>query len=97
MGISGLLPFLKKSSRPCHVREMSHSTVAVDVYCWLHKGAFGCAEKLVQNQPTNGYVIYVMKYVDLLLYHNIKVVILSHVTPCYPIAKSSQQHQVRPR
>ena len=76
MGISGLLPFLKKSSRPCHVRELSHSTVAVDVYCWLHKGAFGCAEKLVQNQPTNGYVIYVMKYVDLLLYHNIKPILV---------------------
>jgi len=48
MGISGLLPFLKKASRPANVSEFSGKTAAIDVYVWLHKGAFGCAEKLVQ-------------------------------------------------
>ena len=48
MGISGLLPFLKNASRPIHIEEMSGQVAAVDVYCWLHKGAFGCADKLVQ-------------------------------------------------
>ena len=48
MGISGLLPFLKKASRPANVSEFSGKTAAIDVYCWLHKGAFGCADKLVQ-------------------------------------------------
>lgn len=76
MGISGLLPFLKKSSEPCHVRNLAHSTVAIDVYCWLHKGAFGCAQKLVQGQPTNGYILYVMKYLDLLLHHHIKPILV---------------------
>ena len=76
MGITGLLPFLKKSSEPCHVRDLAHSTVAIDVYCWLHKGAFGCAQKLVQAQPTTGYILYVMKYLDLLLHHNIKPILV---------------------
>ncbi|TRY62949.1 hypothetical protein TCAL_00424 [Tigriopus californicus] len=76
MGITGLLPFLKKSSKPVHVSQMAHSVVAVDVYCWLHKGAFGCAEKLVQNQPTQGYILYVMKYIDLFLHYNIKPVLV---------------------
>lgn len=76
MGISGLLPFLKKASRPVHVSEFKNSTVAIDVYCWLHKGAFGCAEKLVKGQKTDGYIVYVMKYVDLLLFHNIKPVLV---------------------
>ena len=47
MGISGLLPFLKNASRPVHVSELSGKVAAIDVYCWLHKGAFGCADKLV--------------------------------------------------
>ena len=76
MGISGLLPFLKNASRPTHVREFSGLTAAVDVYGWLHKGAFGCAEKLVLGQPTNGYVLYVMRYLDLLLHHRIKPVLV---------------------
>jgi len=50
MGIQGLLPFLKNASRPANVEEFRGKTAAIDVYCWLHKGAFGCADKLVQNQ-----------------------------------------------
>ena len=52
------------------------STVAIDVYCWLHKGAFGCAEQLVQGRYTDGYIKYVMKYINILLYHNIKPILV---------------------
>jgi len=55
MGISGLLPFLKKSSVNCHVREFRGKTVAIDGYCWLHKGAFSCADKLVKGEKTDAY------------------------------------------
>ena len=37
MGITGLLPFLKKACRPAHVDEFSGKVVAVDVYVWLHR------------------------------------------------------------
>ena len=76
MGISGLLPFLKAASRPANVKEFSGATVAIDCYCWLHKGAFGCAEQLARGQYTDGYVKYIMKYVNLLLYHNIKPILV---------------------
>jgi len=76
MGISGLLPFLKNASRPVHVREFKGSTVAVDIYCWLHKAGFGCAEQLAQGKPTDAYVKYIMKYVDLFLYHDIKPILV---------------------
>lgn len=56
MGISGLLPFLKKSSRNTHIRELKGKTVAVDAYCWLHKGAFSCADKIVKGEKTDGLV-----------------------------------------
>lgn len=55
MGISGLLPFLRKSSKPCNILAFKGQTVAVDSYCWLHKGAFACAEKLALGEPTDMY------------------------------------------
>lgn len=53
MGITHLLPFLDKSTRPCHVREFRGSTVAIDSYCWIHKGATGCADELARGQDTD--------------------------------------------
>lgn len=53
MGISGLLPFLKKSSVNTNVRQFKGKTVAIDAYCWLHKGAFSCAEKIVKGEKTD--------------------------------------------
>lgn len=70
------MPFLKNASRHVNVEELSGSTAGIDVYCWLHKGAFGCAEKLVRGQKTDGYVLYVMRHIDLLLYHKIKPVLV---------------------
>lgn len=56
MGISGLLPFIKDASEAISVRKYKGQTVAVDTYCWLHKGAFSCADKLAKGEPTNRYV-----------------------------------------
>ena len=68
MGISGLLPFLKKASRPANVNEFSGKTAAIDVYVWLHKGAFGCADKLVQvcqpHKPQNTKLMLTFVYSD---------------------------------
>ena len=76
MGISGLLPMLKPACKPSHVSQFRGKTFAIDVYCFLHKGAFGCAEQLVQGKPTDGYVKYVMKYVSLLLNYDIKPILV---------------------
>ena len=54
MGITGLLPFIKKSCRSVNLRDFSGATVAIDAYSWLHKGAFSCAEKLVKGEKTDG-------------------------------------------
>ncbi|XP_068227346.1 exonuclease 1 isoform X2 [Palaemon carinicauda] len=76
MGIQGLLPFLKKASRPAHLREFKGQTAAVDAYCWLHKGAFSCADKLVRGEPTDGYVIYVMRQINQFLNNDIKPILV---------------------
>ena len=53
MGISGLLPFLKKIHKEVNIANYAGSTVAIDAYCWLHKGAFSCAEKLALGEKTD--------------------------------------------
>lgn len=53
MGISGLIPFLEKASKKGNISEFSGCAVAVDTYCWLHKGAFACAEKLARGEYTD--------------------------------------------
>lgn len=53
MGITGLLPFLDKSSKKTNISEFAGKTVAIDTYCWLHKGAFSCADKIIMGQPTD--------------------------------------------
>ncbi|XP_018011385.1 exonuclease 1 isoform X2 [Hyalella azteca] len=76
MGITGLLPFVKKASRPCFLHEFAGKVAAVDAYCWLHKGAFSCADKLGRGEDTDGYVVYVMKLVRLLVSHHIKPIMV---------------------
>jgi hypothetical protein len=37
MGISGLLPFVKRHVRRCNLQAFSGQTAVVDASCWLHK------------------------------------------------------------
>ncbi|GAB1601260.1 exonuclease 1-like [Argonauta hians] len=76
MGITGLLPFLKKIHVPVNISQYEGATVAVDVYCWLHKGAFSCAEKLAFGEETDQYIYYCMKYINYMLSKNLKPILV---------------------
>uniref|UniRef100_A0A663N493 Exonuclease 1 n=1 Tax=Athene cunicularia TaxID=194338 RepID=A0A663N493_ATHCN len=76
MGIQGLLQFIKEAAEPTHVKKYKGQTVAVDAYCWLHKGAYACAEKLARGEPTDVYVVFCMKLVDMLLSSGIKPILV---------------------
>lgn len=76
MGIQGLLQFIKEASEPIHVKKYKGQVVAVDTYCWLHKGAISCAEKLAKGEPTDRYVGFCMKFVNMLLSHGIKPILI---------------------
>ena len=53
MGINGLLPVLKSITKTKHVSSYQGQRVAVDAYCWLHKGAYSCARELCEGIPTD--------------------------------------------
>ncbi|XP_055570441.1 exonuclease 1 [Falco cherrug] len=76
MGIQGLLQFIKEAAEPAHVKKYKGQAVAVDTYCWLHKGAYTCAEKLARGEPTDLYVAFCMKLVDMLLSFGIKPILV---------------------
>jgi exonuclease-1 len=57
MGIPGLLPALQSITRPVHLSDLSNSTVAVDAYVWLHRGAYACSLELCQGIPTDKFVL----------------------------------------
>ncbi|XP_008692927.1 exonuclease 1 [Ursus maritimus] len=76
MGIHGLLQFIKDASEPIHVRKYKGQAVAVDTYCWLHKGAIACAEKLAKGEPTDKYVGFCMRFVNMLLSHGVKPILV---------------------
>ncbi|XP_063794403.1 exonuclease 1 [Pseudophryne corroboree] len=76
MGIQGLLQFLREASEPVSVSKYQGQTVAVDTYCWLHKGAFACAEKLAKGEPTDQYVSYCMKLVHMLVSHGVRPILV---------------------
>nr|XP_048292344.1 exonuclease 1 [Myodes glareolus] len=76
MGIQGLLQFIKEASEPVNVKKYKGQAVAVDTYCWLHKGAIACAEKLAKGEPTDRYVGFCMKFVNMLLSHGVKPILV---------------------
>ncbi|EMP37508.1 WD repeat-containing protein 64 [Chelonia mydas] len=76
MGIHGLLQFIKEAAEPTHVKKYKGQVVAVDTYCWLHKGAYACAEKLAKGEPTDQYVVFCLKLVDMLLSFGIKPILV---------------------
>ncbi|KAH9638979.1 hypothetical protein HF086_000905 [Spodoptera exigua] len=76
MGITGLLPFIDKASRRTNISEFSGCTVAIDSYCWLHKGTYACADKLIRGEQTDMHIRYCMKYVTMLLSNNIKPILV---------------------
>ena len=76
MGISGLLPALKSIQRTTHVREHAGKRVAVDAYCWLHRGAYCCSRELVLGIPTDKHIAFCLERLRMLKDHNIKVTLV---------------------
>ncbi|XP_034948611.1 exonuclease 1 [Chelonus insularis] len=93
MGITGLIPFLEKASKKGNISQFSGGTVAVDTYCWLHKGAFSCAEKIALGQPTDAYVTYCLKFVNMLLANKIKPILV--FDGCHLPAKAETEDKRR--
>lgn len=71
-----MIPFLEKASARFHLRDFQGQCVAIDSYCWLHKGAFACADKLARGESTDIHIQFCLKYVNMLLSYDIKPILV---------------------
>ncbi|CAI0452056.1 unnamed protein product [Linum tenue] len=76
MGIQGLLPLLKSTMQPIHIKDLQGCCVAVDTYSWLHKGALSCSTDLCKGRPTSRHIEYCMHRVNLLRHYGVKPVLV---------------------
>lgn len=68
MGIQGLLPLLRSITTPVHVSAYAGSVVAIDTYCWLHRGASAQAAAICKGDAgADGYVHFVCGRVQMLI------------------------------
>ncbi|CAB0003912.1 unnamed protein product, partial [Nesidiocoris tenuis] len=58
MGIAGLLPLVKPYSKTVNINMYSGCKAAVDAYCWLHKGAIACADRLFEGDDYTSITAY---------------------------------------
>ncbi|KAF9313542.1 Rad2 nuclease [Podila horticola] len=72
MGIQGLLPLVKSIEKRVHLKDYAGMTLAVDGYVWLHKGAFACAQEICLGQPTQKYVTYFMRQIEMFKFFGVK-------------------------
>jgi len=72
MGIQGLLPMFRGSTRDVHVSAYAHKILAIDGYAWLHRGVHACAAELGQGFPTTKHIEFCLGRVQMLLHYKVK-------------------------
>lgn len=76
MGITSLLQAIKPLLRSIHIKQYSNQTVAIDGYCWIHRAMYGSSTSMMNDKDSTAWMKYCVNYVDLLLHHNIKVILV---------------------
>ena len=76
MGIQGLLPQVKKVTRPVSAADLRGLTCAVDGYGWLHKGVHGCAADLGMGKQNDSFVWYCLNRIDTLVSQGARVLMV---------------------
>lgn len=96
MGITGLIPFLEKSSSRINVQDLRGSCIAIDSYCWLHKGSFACSDKIVTGQTTDLYVIYFIIISQLIFIFSFSKQLNRHIQYCLKYVRMLLSFEIKP-
>nr|CAB3224708.1 exonuclease 1-like [Phallusia mammillata] len=91
MGIQGLHRFVRDAVDDIHIKKYAGKQIAVDTYCWIHRGCFACADKLAKKEKTDQYVKYCLKYVEMLEKYKIKPILV--FDGCHLPSKSQVEEQ----
>ena len=72
MGVSGLLPCFRGSTKEVHVSKYANQVVAIDGYAWLHRGVHACAAELGAGGTSDKHIEFCMGRVALLLHYKVR-------------------------
>lgn len=81
MGISGLLPALVEITRKKHISAYKGKVVAIDAYCWLHKGSWNIASELYREQHGMTKTWWALEKLLKYCVSRLKVMLEAGVTP----------------
>ena len=76
MGIQGLWPVLKETRENVHISDLDGTTLAVDGYGWMHRGAHACATELARGEPTTKHVRWFLRKLAKLRRHRIRAIVV---------------------
>ena len=76
MGIKDLLPSLKSIQRPKNVEDYAGMTVAIDGYCWLHQGAYHCAQEIAYGQGVDKLISYCKNRLKMLINYDVTPILV---------------------
>ncbi|EOD40863.1 hypothetical protein EMIHUDRAFT_69547 [Emiliania huxleyi CCMP1516] len=71
MGVQGLLTQVRSCVQRVSLSDFSERTLAVDASGWLHRGALVCAHELLLGEPTDQYLAYPLRMIDLFERHGV--------------------------
>lgn len=98
MGVDGLLSFCASACSDAHVSRFRDQYVAVDASCWLHRGAFACAEDLALQRVVSSkrYLGFALRMLRLLLQHGVKpLIVFDGARAPMKTATAVERHQRR--
>ena len=77
MGIQGLLPWLEKIKERVHISKYKGQTVAIDAYCWLHKGIYHSGHEISKgNSFTKKLIQFSINRLKLLQRNKVRPIMI---------------------
>jgi len=96
MGIQGLLQALKAIQTRTHISKYKGQKVAIDGYCWLHKGVYSCSYEMETALKSRKYLKFCTKRIDMLLQAGVIPFVVFDGAPL-PMKRETEENRAKAR
>ena len=81
MGVAGLLKMISSCVHEVELSAYRGRKIAVDASCWLHRGTFACPIELAAGEPTDKFLGYCERMIELMRQHGVTPVLVFDGAP----------------
>ena len=81
MGVAGLLKMISSCVHEVELSAYRGRKIAVDASCWLHRGTFACPIELAAGEPTDKFLGYCERMIELMRHHGVTPVLVFDGAP----------------